>query len=715
MLTMYKCIVLLTVVFLVEICIAQNLPLQHTHLSEKERVLDLIDRLTLDEKIKLLSYDNKGGVQRLGIPAYNWWNEALHGVGRAGRATVFPQTIAMSATFNQALINKVAIAISSEARAKYNEAQKINHSAQYMGLTFWSPNINIFRDPRWGRGQETWGEDPYLTGELASAFVKGMQEQTEGYYKTIACAKHFAVHSGPEPFRHGFNANVSKLDLHYTYLPAFKKLVTNAKVGSVMCAYNALHGEPCCLNKYLLDTVLRQQWHFEGYVVTDCWALSDVVDYHKYVHSEAKAAALAIKTNVNVECGSSMATLKQAIDEKLVTEKEINKALEANLATMIKLGMLDKKGKTVFAKYNQATVASPKHIQLARTTAAESMVLLVNKNNTLPLSKNIKSVFVTGPTANDIDVMLANYNGFSSNVVTYLEGIIHTVSAGTQVQYNKGCNLVGEPNNNVPWEAEFAETIIAVVGLTPSMEGENGDASLSKAGGDKIDINFPKNQVVFLKNLKEKYPQKKLIVLVTGGSAIVLQEIVAVADAVLLCWYSGEQGGNAAADIIFGNTNPSGRLPITFYDSNDDLPAFDDYSMQQRTYRYMSKQPKFNFGFGLSYSTFQLKQVKKISPHNSQYVWQGSVANKSPINGQTVVQLYAKPKTPKSGEPNIRLIDFQKLQIKANSSVVFTFKVPYGKLTIYDEAQNDELICDVKDYDFLITENGKDFVQLGNK
>ncbi|MBL7720477.1 MAG: glycoside hydrolase family 3 C-terminal domain-containing protein, partial [Chitinophagaceae bacterium] len=447
------------------VCRAQY-PFNNPSLPVDKRVHDLLDRLTTEEKVSLLLY-NSPGVERLGIPAYNWWNEALHGVGRAGRATVFPQAIGMAATFNDALLQQVATVISNEARAKYNIAVKNNNRGQYLGLTFWSPNINIFRDPRWGRGHETYGEDPLLTGRMGTAFVKGMQGDDPRYYKTVACAKHFAVHSGPEHSRHSFNAVVSANDLHNTYLPAFKKLVTEAKVGGVMCAYNRLDSLPCCGSSFLLQDILRKEWGFKGYLVTDCWALDDIFRYHQYVKTPEEAAAIAIKNGVNVECGNTLNTLQNAMKQGLLTELDIDASLAINLEVLMKLGWFDKQDKTAFAQLGEKDINNEAGRQLARKTAAQSMVLLKNSNNTLPLSKNLQRILVTGPNADDINVLLANYNGNSGNMVTVLEGITSAVSSSTVIYHNRGCDLTDTVLQNVHWMTGEAEAVVAVMGLSP--------------------------------------------------------------------------------------------------------------------------------------------------------------------------------------------------------------------------------------------------------
>ena len=685
------------------VCRAQY-PFNNPSLPVDKRVHDLLDRLTTEEKVSLLLY-NSPGVERLGIPAYNWWNEALHGVGRAGRATVFPQAIGMAATFNDALLQQVATVISNEARAKYNIAVKNNNRGQYLGLTFWSPNINIFRDPRWGRGHETYGEDPLLTGRMGTAFVKGMQGDDPRYYKTVACAKHFAVHSGPEHSRHSFNAVVSANDLHNTYLPAFKKLVTEAKVGGVMCAYNRLDSLPCCGSSFLLQDILRKEWGFKGYLVTDCWALDDIFRYHQYVKTPEEAAAIAIKNGVNVECGNTLNTLQNAMKQGLLTELDIDASLAINLEVLMKLGWFDKQDNTAFAQLGEKDINNEAGRQLARKTAAQSMVLLKNSNNTLPLSKNLQRILVTGPNADDINVLLANYNGNSGNMVTVLEGITSAVSSSTVIYHNRGCDLTDTVLQNVHWMTGEADAVVAVMGLSPLLEGENGDAYLSQAGGDKKDISFPYAQLKYLQQLREK-TKKPLVVVITAGSAIELKEVEKIADAVLLAWYPGEQGGNAVADILFGKVNPAGRLPVTFYQSNNDLPAFEDYSMKGRTYRYFNGEVQHPFGFGLSYTSFDYNGLV-VSSSSSGYSFHFSIKNTGNLIGDEVPQLYIRRVNAGAGEPIKQLKDFKRVSIASGKAVKVNLQLKISELEYFDEQKGKWLIYP-GEYEIMIGGSSED-------
>ncbi len=658
---------------------------QNPALSIDKRTGNLIEQLTIDEKISLLLYNNSG-VERLDIPKYNWWNEALHGVARAGRATVFPQAIGMAATFDDSLINKVATAISDEARAKYNAAVKNNNRSQYLGLTFWSPNINIFRDPRWGRGHETFGEDPFLTGSIGTVFVKGMQGSNPTYYKTVACAKHFAVHSGPEPLRHQFDAVVSNNDLRNTYLPAFKQLVMNAKVGGIMCAYNRTDSLPCCGSKFLLQDILRTEWGFKGYVVTDCWALDDIFRYHKFVKTAEEAAALAIKNGVNVECGNTLKTLQSALEKKLLTEADINSSLKINLEILFKLGWFDPIGKNPYDNINESVINNEAHRLLAKEAAAKSIVLLSNKKNVLPLSANLNNILVTGPNADESNVLFANYNGNSGNMVTILEGITNAVGASTIIMHNKGTELTDTTKQKVHWMINEADAVVAVLGLSPLMEGENGDAYLSEAEGDKKNISFPYAQLKYLKALRAR-TKKPLIVVITAGSAFELGEVEKFADAVVLAWYPGEQGGNAVADILFGKTNPSGRLPITFYQSNNDLPPFEDYSMKERTYRYFTGRALHPFGFGLSYTEFTYADLW-IAKSNNDFNCTLKISNTGQLDGDEVVQLYLSRINRNENEPVKTLKGFDRISIKKGETKNVSFLLTRKDLEYWDEKQN---------------------------
>ncbi len=655
----------------------------------EKRTNDLLQRLTLLEKINLLLY-NSPGVARLDIPAYNWWNEALHGVARAGRATVFPQAIGLAASFDDELIKRVATVISDEARAKYNAAIQQNNRSQYLGLSFWSPNINIFRDPRWGRGHETYGEDPYLTGRIGTAYVKGMQGDDPNYFKTVACAKHFAVHSGPEPNRHQFNAVISNADLRNTYLPAFQTLVTKANVGGIMCAYNRVDSIPCCGNHILLQDILRKEWGFKGYVVSDCWALDDIFRYHRYLKTPEEAAAIAIKNGVNVECGNTYQTLQTALDKKLISATDIDNALRNNLQVLFKLGWFNQFGKGRYDQIAPGNIDLPAHRALAKEIAIKSMVLLSNKNNTLPLSPNLKNILITGPNADATDVLLANYNGSSDNLVTIQEGITHAVSPSTVIIYNKGCELTDTSKRQIHWMINQADAVIAVLGLSPLLEGENGDANLSEAGGDKKDIHFPLAQLNYLKALRTS-TKKPIIVVLMTGSAIELKEVEGLADAILLAWYPGEEGGNAVADILFGKANPAGRLPISFYTADEKLPAFDNYAMQGRTYRYAQDNISYPFGFGLSYTKFEYSQMAIVKKNNT-YQVSCNIRNTGQRDGEELLQLYIRHEQAGMGEPIRQLKNFKRIMLRKGEQKKLVLRIEKEDFQYWDEQRDGWLI-----------------------
>ena len=622
---------------------AQTLPFRNGSLPMARRVDDLLSRLTLEEKISLLGYRSKP-VDRLSIPAYNWWNEALHGVARAGEATVFPQAIGMAASWDNALLRQAADAISTEARAKYNLSTAAGRREQYMGLTFWSPNINIFRDPRWGRGQETYGEDPFLTATMGTAFVHGLQGNDPHYLKASACAKHFVVHSGPEADRHTFDAIVDQKDLRETYLYAFKKLVDSG-VESVMCAYNRVNGEPCCSGPTLLRRVLRDEWHFQGHVVTDCGALDDIFERHKVLPGPVETAAAAIKAGVDLDCSNILQDdVLKAVKAGLLTKSQIDSALAPLLRTQLKLGFFDDRSAVPFSSYGADSVHNAYHIALARQMAAESIILLKNDKNVLPLRKtSLASLMIVGPNAFNFDALSGNYHGVSSHMVTFLEGITAAAGPAMHVEYDQGCDYKDSIHFGGTWAASNCEATIAVIGLTPVMEGEEGDAFLAPHGGDRTDLGLPYAHIAYIKALRKAIGNKPLIVIVTAGSAVDLSPITPYADAILLAWYPGEQGGNALADILFGNISPSGHLPVTFYRSTGDLPPYRDYSMKGRTYRYYNGPVQYPFGFGLSYTSFhyswQRQANKQYSATDTIEVVAG-VTNDGPMDGSEVIQAY---------------------------------------------------------------------------
>ncbi|MEN3325053.1 glycoside hydrolase family 3 C-terminal domain-containing protein [Mariniflexile soesokkakense] len=653
-----------------------------------ERVEDLISRLTLEEKIAQM-VNGTPAIERLKIPPYDYWNEALHGIGRSCAATVFPQAIGLGATFDEDLAFRVSSAISDEARAIYNATAEKGYYNQYNGLTFWTPNINIFRDPRWGRGQETYGEDPYLTSILGSAFVKGLQGDNPNYLKTAACAKHFAVHSGPEKVRHEFNAEVNQKDLWETYLPAFKALV-DVNVESVMCAYNSTNGEPCCTNNHLIKDILRDKWQFKGHVLTDCWALVDLFNQpseggHGRVKTAAEAAALAIKTGISLNCGVTYNSLGDAIKEGLITEKDIDAQLAILLKTRFKLGLFDPKGSNPYDDIPFDVVNSNAHRTLSKEAAQKSIVLLKN-NGILPLKNNLPKYFVTGPNAASIEILLGNYYGVNPNMVTILEGISSAIEPTSQLQFRLGAMLNKpsiNPINYATGNAGNSDVTIVVLGVSSQLEGEEGDSIDSNTAGDRLDYDLPKNQIDYLKDLREKADEnpkdkKPIVTIITGGSPINLTEVEALSDAVLFVWYPGEEGGTAVADILFGKVSPSGRLPITFPKSLNQLPAFDNYSMKGRTYKYMNDDPMYPFGFGLSYTAFAYNNIKASSSSISKtehVTLEVNITNTGKVKSDEIVQVYISDLEASVAVPNSQLIKTKRITLEAGASQKIVFEL----------------------------------------
>lgn len=670
----------------VSTCFGQSGQISSTELlQQREKTINtLIAKMTLEEKVMQLMY-NAPAIPRLQVPQYNWWNEALHGVGRSAPSTIFPQAIGLAATFDTNLVHKVADAISTEARALFNSSIAKDKRQQYSGITFWTPNINIFRDPRWGRGQETYGEDPFLTGSMGVAFVKGLQGDHPYFLKTAACAKHFAVHSGPEKTRHEFNAVVSLRDLRETYLPAFKSLVQN-NVEAVMCAYNAVNGMPCCGNNFLLQEILKKEWGFKGHIVSDCWALVDFYKGHSVVKNSKEAAVLALRAGVNLNCGSTFPSLIDAVKEGMVSEKEVDAALFKLLETKHKLGMLFNQKSHPYASLSHAQVNYTEHSVLSRRAAQASIVML--KNTVLPLRNDLSRYFVTGPLAANIEMLIGNYHGVSKKFITVLEGITNAVAATSQVQYRTGV-LLEKPNvNPIDWasnEAKEADAVICVLGINGLLEGEEGEAIASGTMGDRLQYDIPQHQIDYLKRIKNNF-HKPVIVVIAGGSPMNLSVIHELADALLLCWYPGEQGGNAIADVIFGKSNPSGRLPVTFPMSLDQLPPFEDYSMQGRTYKFMKTEPMYPFGFGLSFSKFSYSDIRvsknAFSNGDSVYV-SCKLSNVGKVAGTETVQLYIQHLY--DGAPNYILKGIQKQNLRPGESRIVYFKLPYIELSTFEE------------------------------
>lgn len=801
-----------------------------------KRIDDLLSRMTLEQKVSQLNYES-AAIDSLHIPAYNWWNECLHGVARAGIATVFPQAIGIAATWDTELMTRIGEVISDEARAKHHNFVSKNKRQIYQGLTFWTPNINIFRDPRWGRGMETYGEDPYLTGKMAVAFVKAMQGNHPTYLKTIATSKHFAVHSGPEPDRHSFDVDVSDYDLRETYLPAFRMTVKEANVQSVMCAYNRFRGKPCCGSDPLLNNILRNEWNFSGYVVSDCWAIRDFYDGHNVVETKAEAAAMAFKNGTDLNCGNSSPALTEAVQKGLITEEEINVALRRLLKARFMLGMFDSADKVPFTNIPYSVVDCDKHKKLALEAAHKSIVLLKNENNILPLSKNLKSIAVIGPNANDVEVLLANYNGIPSAPVTPLQGLKNKLP-NTEIRYALGCEhakdlpvfenidpsclftdmslttqgvkaeyfdnadfrnnpiveeivdnidfywwdkapkeglpydnfgvrfttvLVpkisgryaigsegkygyrfyfqdslliqyknehhfekkyefvelkantpypirvdfyhgnGDANMHLLWAvpgknyekealdiAKQSEAIILFMGLSPRLEGEEMKVRVEGFhGGDRLHIGLPELQQSFIKKVAAL--GKPLVLVLLNGSALSINWEAENIKGIVEAWYPGQAGGTAIADVLFGDYNPAGRLPVTFYKSVNDLPPFDNYDMQGRTYRYFEKEPLFAFGYGLSYTTFSYSAPvlgKSVIQANEATTVTVKISNTGTMKGEEVVQMYVKDKESKDPRPIKTLKGFKRISIDPGQTAEVIFTIGPDELSNWNKEQH---------------------------
>lgn len=661
------------------------------------RVEDLLSRLTLEEKISQMTYYSSA-LSRFGIPEYNWWNECLHGVARAGVATVFPQSIGMAASFDQELLEEVGNVISTEARAKHHEAARHEDRGIYKGLTFWSPNVNIFRDPRWGRGQETYGEDPYLTGRLGVAFIKGLQGDDPKYLKVAACAKHFAVHSGPESLRHEFDAVVSQKDLRETYLPAFRDCVVEGKVESVMGAYNRTNGEPCCASPTLLQKILRDEWGFSGHVVSDCGAINDIHAHHKATSTPEESAALAVKNGCDLNCGRVFESLGNAVKQGLLTEDDIDTALRRLLRTRFKLGMFDPEEDVPYAQIPYEVNDCEEHRQLALRTARESMVLLKNEGGLLPLdSSKIRSIAVIGPNADSRTVLLGNYFGIPSRYVTALEGIRRRVAPGTKVYYAEGCTLSGKQHDFV-WgarpthgfaealaAAERSDVVVMCLGISAELEGEEGSVANSDGGGDRRDLGLPGVQQQLLEAVCAV--GKPVVLVLFSGSPLAVNWAQEHVPAILQAWYPGEEGGTAIANVLFGDYSPAGRLPITFVKSVDQLPEFTDYSMQGRTYRYMTEEPLYPFGYGLSYAQFEYSNLVIDRPKASTadtVTVSVTVKNISERESDEVVQLYLKDLEASCVVPNWELQGFTRVTLKPGEAKQVVFTLEPRQLALID-------------------------------
>ncbi|HWS89564.1 MAG TPA: glycoside hydrolase family 3 C-terminal domain-containing protein [Pyrinomonadaceae bacterium] len=801
-------------------------PWMDTRLPLERRVDDLVSRLTLEEKIAQMM-NKAAAIERLGIPEHDWWNEALHGVARAGIATVFPQAIGMAATWNPELIREIGDVVSTEARAKHHEFARQGDRGRYKGLTFWSPNINIFRDPRWGRGQETFGEDPYLTSRIGVAYVRGLQGDDPKYLKVVSSVKHYAVHSGPEPERHTFDAKSDERDLRETYLPAFRATILEGKAEGLMCAYNSLNGEPACANKKLFD-ILRREWAFGGHVVSDCAAIEDIWKGHKFAKTEAEASAVAVKSGTDLTCGREYRALTQAVKDGLITEAEIDVAVKRLMRTRFRLGVFDPPALVKYAEIPFSANDSPAHRALSLRAARESIVLLKNENDALPLKKDLKTLAVIGPNADAPDVLLGNYNGMPSKSVTPLAGVRGKVSPSTRVLYSPGMyptgtrvvpaaasafsglrgeyfanrEWQGEPalvredaqidfnwaslapaaqvpadNFSVRWtgklrapdsgkyfiglagnggvrltldgqtvveefantrtrtvtkeleleggraydlkveyrenanhyasarlvwappgderrlredalaQAREADAVVMVMGINPSVEGEEMDVKLEGfRGGDRTDISLPKPQEELIKAVHAL--GKPVVLVLLGGSALAVNWADENVPAIVEAWYPGQEGGTALADVLFGDYNPAGRLPVTFYKSTDQLPPFEDYRMQGRTYRYFKGDPLYPFGHGLSYTTFKYDNLRL----SAQSVRAGrgltvtaDVRNTGARAGEEVVQLYISDAASAYPVPVRSLAGLTRIRLNPGESRRVSFRVEPRQLSVIDD------------------------------
>lgn len=647
------------------------------NLSVKERAEALVNEMTTEEQASQLRYDAPA-IERLGIPSYNWWNEGLHGLARSGTATMFPQAIGMAAMFDTERVRRAGEITADETRAKYNAYQKYGDHDIYKGLTLWAPNINIFRDPRWGRGHETFGEDPFLTAENGKAYVKGLQGEGK-VLKTAACAKHFAVHSGPEALRHEFNAEVSAKDLEETYLPAFEALIKDAHAEGVMGAYNRVNGEASCASPFLMEKL--KEWGFEGYFVSDCWAIRDLHEHHGLTANFAESAALALKAGCDVNCGCSYAYLLTALDEGLITKEDIRKACVHLMQTRIRLGMFDKK--TEFDDIPYSTVSCGEHKQVSLECAERSMVLLKN-NGILPLDENkIKTIAVIGPNSDSKAALEGNYCGTADRYITFLSGIQDRFSG--RVIYAEGCHLYKDRSSGLAMAgdryaeakavAEASDVIILCLGLDATIEGEEGDTGNEFSSGDKKDLRLPENQRILADMMIKT--GKPVVIVCAAGSAINTECEPA---ALIHAWYPGSEGGKALAEILFGDVSPSGKLPVTFYKTAEELPDFTDYSMKDRTYRYAKGNILYPFGYGLSYGKIVCEHVKY---HNGKA--EISVKNEGGKDQEDVVQLYIKDYC-ENAVPNVSLCGFKRVKLAAGQSTVVEINVPEKAFTAVNDS-----------------------------
>lgn len=681
-------------------CQMTNIPdYRNERLTFEDRAHDLVSRMTMEEKISQMQHEAPA-IDRLGVPSYNWWSEALHGVARAGVSTMFPQAIGMAATFDAELIGKTAEIISTEGRAKYHEFQRKGDHDIFKGLTFWSPTINIDRDPRWGRGQETYGEDPYLTARLGVAYIRGIQGDDPKYLKAAACAKHFAGHSGPESERHKFNAEISEKDLWETYFPAFEAAVREANVAGVMGAYNRLNGEPCCGSRTLLTDILRGEWGFNGYVTSDCWAIRDFNEGHKVTESIEQSSCLAVKSGCDLNCGCAFASLVKGYRAGLVTEQEIDRAVCRLMVIRMRLGLFDEPEHVPYTSIPYEKNDCSEHRSLALEVSEKSLVLLRNRNSLLPLKKKkIRSIAVIGPNADSRKALKGNYEGTASEYVTVLGGIREAADPSTRIYYAEGCHLYKNSMNHLSQKndrlaeavaaAERADVAIVCLGLNADLEGEEGDASNDFAAGDKMNLQLPGNQERLLEEVQKTGTPTVAVLL--SGSALAVTWADEHVDAIIQAWYPGGQGGRAVASLLFGDYSPSGRLPVTFYRSDRDLPDFRDYSMENRTYRFFHGVPLYPFGYGLSYTEFDYSQPvlssSCISAGDAIQV-RVEVQNTGMRESDEIVQTYLQDIDASVRVPNYQLVGFQRIHLRAGETAEVCFTISARQMALIDENGN---------------------------
>lgn len=650
----------------------------------REKAKNLVAQMTLEERASQLKYDAPA-IARLGIPSYNWWNEGLHGVARAGIATVFPQAIGMAAAFDEELVNEMAQVVAIEGRAKYNAYSAEGDRDIYKGLTFWSPNVNIFRDPRWGRGQETYGEDPYLTGRLGVSYVKGLQGDGETM-KAAACAKHFAVHSGPEALRHEFDAQASPKDLEETYLSAFEELVKEANVEAVMGAYNRVNGEPCCGSNTLIRDILRDKWKFRGHFLSDCWAIKDFHEHHGVTVLPIESVAMAINAGCDLNCGNMYLHILNAYKNGLVTEETITESAVRLFTTRYLLGLFDG---SEFDTIDYSVVECDKHLELNERAARESIVLLKN-DGILPLNKEkVKTVGIIGPNANSVAALIGNYHGTSSEYITVLDGIRRYVKDDVKILYSEGSQLASMKTENLAWEndriseakivAKNSDVVVLCVGLDETLEGEEGDEGNNYASGDKENLLLPKSQRVLMEALAQA--DTPVVLCLMSGSAIDLSYASEKFSAVLHLWYPGARGGKAVAEILFGEYSPSGKLPVTFYDGTNELPEFTDYSMEGRTYRFIENKAQYPFGYGLTYGKVEVKEAS-ANTQDGKTMLHVTVENTGNVDTEDVLQVYMKALDSQFASRNPSLCAFKRVFVKAGEIATATIELKEKAFTV---------------------------------